>query len=60
MDHKVIETPCVAICRQEDGRCLGCGRTTEEVTEWFNYTDHERKIVMERLEKEFDIDDLFD
>ena len=54
----MILSPCVAICRQEDGVCIGCGRTKEEVTEWFDYTDNERKIIMERLEGE--IRDLFD
>lgn len=58
MDN-IIETPCVSICRQEGGRCVGCGRTTEEVTKWFDYTDDERKTIMERLEKDFNIDDLF-
>ena len=57
---ELIETPCVAICRTENGTCIGCGRTVEEVTKWWDYTDHERKIVMERLEKDFNIDDLFD
>jgi len=55
----MIETPCVSICRQEGGRCVGCGRTTEEVTNWLNYTDDERKTIMERLEKDFNINDLF-
>ena len=55
----MILSPCVAICRTENGICIGCGRTVEEVTKWFDYTDHERKIVMERLEKDFNIDDLF-
>ena len=56
---ELTETPCVSICAVENGTCIGCGRTVEEVTKWFDYTDHERKIVMERLEKDFNIDDLF-
>jgi len=47
-----IETPCITICAVEKGICVGCGRTVEEVTKWLDYTDHERKSVMERLEKE--------
>jgi len=31
----------------------------EEVTKWSDYTDDERKTIMERLEKDFNIDDLF-
>ena len=48
----MIETPCVSICRQEGGRCVGCGRTTEEVTKWANYSDEERRTIMNRLEQE--------
>jgi len=47
-----IETPCITICAVEKGICVGCGRTVEEVTKWLDYTDHERKSVMERSEKE--------
>jgi len=42
----------MAICRQVDGKCIGCGRTQEEVIEWYNYTDEERQLIMERLEQE--------
>ena len=53
----MIETPCIAICRQENNRCVGCGRTTEEISKWWNYTDAERASIMERLDQE--TDDLF-
>jgi uncharacterized protein len=56
---KEIETPCVAICRTDsEGVCIGCGRTQEEIAEWWDYTDSERKTIMDRLQKE--INDLFD
>ena len=54
---ELIETPCVAICRTENGICIGCGRTVEEITEWWEYTDKQRQTVMDRLEKE--TNDLF-
>jgi len=60
MMSQSVETPCMAICRTENEVCIGCGRTTEEIEKWLDYTDNERKTVMERLEKDFDIDDLFD
>lgn len=53
MENKIIETPCISICRQDNGRCVGCGRTMEEIAGWFDYTDAERRSIMERLEKEF-------
>lgn len=48
----MIETPCVSICRQENGRCIGCGRSMEEISNWYSYSDKERRTVMERLEQE--------
>ena len=48
----MIETPCVSICRQENGSCIGCGRTMEEITQWMNYTDEQRRQIMERLEND--------
>ena len=55
---ELIKTPCVSICGMDNGICVGCGRTTEEVSEWINYTDEQRTTIMERLEKE--INELFD
>ncbi len=56
---KEIETPCVAICRTDsEGVCIGCGRTQKEIAEWWDYTDSERKTIIDRLQKE--INDLFD
>ena len=54
-----VETPCMAICRTENGVCIGCGRTTEEIEKWLDYTDNERKIIMKKLESSFDDLDLF-
>lgn len=36
---------CVKVCEYEDDQriCRGCGRTAEEITEWF-YANKERKI----------------
>ena len=47
-----IQSPCVSICGMDNGICVGCGRTSEEVSEWLNYTDEQRTTIMERLEKE--------
>ena len=38
-----IESPCQKICVLQDGICLGCGRTSDEITEWFTASD-DRKI----------------
>ena len=33
----------------EDGKCLGCGRTRDEIAKWRNFSDEERLDVMKRL-----------
>jgi predicted Fe-S protein YdhL (DUF1289 family) len=41
----------------ETGKCIGCGRTNEEIVKWIDYTPEERKTIMDRLEQE--INDQF-
>lgn len=47
----MIETPCVKICTLDAraGRCLGCGRTLDEIARWGAMTAAERAAVMDRL-----------
>lgn len=42
-------TPCKRICRLQDGFCVGCKRTEEELSNWFWYSDEEKLIIMEAL-----------
>jgi predicted Fe-S protein YdhL (DUF1289 family) len=42
-------TPCIRVCRLHDGSCIGCKRTEEEISNWFWYTDDQKKTVMEIL-----------
>ena len=52
MKQSKVESPCISICRYENEVCVGCGRTVEEVTEWYNYTDKQKQKIIDRLEKE--------
>jgi len=47
-----ISSPCVSICEVEQGRCIGCGRTQEEITDWRDYSEKTRLEIMDRLERE--------
>jgi predicted Fe-S protein YdhL (DUF1289 family) len=42
-------TPCVRLCRLEDGVCIGCKRTTEEISKWFWMDDKEKMTIMDNL-----------
>jgi hypothetical protein len=44
-----MQSPCEKICVMENGYCLGCNRTQEEIANWSNYTDDERESIMEQL-----------
>ena len=48
-----IKSPCVKICSLEDGVCIGCGRTQDEIREWIIMTDNQREEIMERLKTTF-------
>lgn len=52
MKQSQIESPCISVCRYENEVCVGCGRTVEEVVEWYNFTDEQKQTVLNRLEKE--------
>lgn len=45
-----VESPCVNICLiEEEGYCIGCGRTGDEIMEWL-YADNDRKLeILERI-----------
>ena len=46
-----MESPCIKICTYdpEKGLCRGCGRTLEEIGDWYCMSDEERRAVMEKL-----------
>jgi len=47
----MIESPCIKICTLDvrAGRCLGCGRTVEEIARWSTMSAAERAHVMAEL-----------
>ena len=44
-----IKSPCVKICKLENGLCIGWGRNQDEIREWVIMTDSQREAIMERL-----------
>ncbi len=44
-------SPCVAICRLDPvtRRCIGCGRTMDEIAAWPDLDDEERRRILDRL-----------
>jgi predicted Fe-S protein YdhL (DUF1289 family) len=48
-----ISSPCIRVCTldQATGLCLGCGRTSEEITRWYRLTEEERLAIMAVLDE---------
>ncbi len=44
-------SPCILICSIDidTGYCFGCGRTRNEIAGWMDYSDTERRELMEVL-----------
>ena len=45
----MISTPCIKVCKLIGNRCVGCGRTFNQISNWLNYTESKRKRIMEKL-----------
>ena len=52
MKKSPIESPCISVCRYENEVCVGCGRTVDDITNWYNMTDDEKQAVLNRIEKD--------
>ena len=46
-----MQTPCVKMCVLDVDLelCAGCGRTLDEIADWANFSDAERRLVMAEL-----------
>ncbi|TJZ77584.1 DUF1289 domain-containing protein [Chitiniphilus eburneus] len=45
-----VPSPCVALCRlDEDGVCVGCRRTVDEIAAWSGMDDDAKAAVWQRL-----------
>jgi predicted Fe-S protein YdhL (DUF1289 family) len=45
-----VGSPCISVCRMgADGLCEGCWRNLDEIAEWSDFDDAERRAVWRRL-----------
>jgi uncharacterized protein len=46
-----MQTPCTKICTLDahKERCIGCGRTLDEIARWASMGDDERATIMAEL-----------
>lgn len=52
MLFRSVPTPCIGICSTTYGDtvCRGCRRYLPEVIEWNRYSDHEKRLIWQRLD----------
>ena len=41
----MIESPCIGICTMDEGKCIGCFRSSEHIMNWLYYNDKKRKVI---------------
>ncbi len=49
-DINVI-SPCIRQCKIENGSCIGCKRTQEEISKWLWLTNEERQLLMDQIKQ---------
>lgn len=51
-----VKSPCNGICTIGVGydACIGCGRSTNEITCWLSYSDERREEIMQECHKRLD------
>ncbi|MBL8478312.1 MAG: DUF1289 domain-containing protein [Sterolibacteriaceae bacterium] len=46
MAKAAVESPCINICKMEDGLCIGCFRTLDEIACWANVDDDGKRLIL--------------
>ncbi|MDT8321124.1 MAG: DUF1289 domain-containing protein [Xanthomonadales bacterium] len=55
MPEDLSNSPCIGICTMgQDGYCLGCFRTLDEIMHWLSFTESEKKRIIETLPQRVD------
>ena len=50
MPEDTINTPCIGVCTVGDqGLCLGCFRSMDEITHWLSFSQDEKNEIMQQL-----------
>ena len=44
-----ISTPCTRKCKLINDHCVGCGRSWQQIRDWFSYKENQRLAIMSDL-----------
>ncbi len=53
-----MRSPCVGVCTLENDVCIGCYRTSEQITNWLSYTNKEREYIMKESKPALATEDI--
>ena len=54
-----MNSPCIKECRLDSNDiCKGCGRTVEQITNWWDFTNQQRDDIMNNLELKVRLENL--
>ncbi|MBI3094853.1 MAG: DUF1289 domain-containing protein [Rhodocyclales bacterium] len=42
----MVDSPCINVCKMEEGLCAGCFRTLDEIARWANIGDDEKRLIL--------------
>ena len=43
---EAVASPCINVCRMEEGLCAGCFRTIDEIARWANSGDADKRLIL--------------
>jgi predicted Fe-S protein YdhL (DUF1289 family) len=50
MQQQTAKSPCIGICKyNQDNLCVGCKRSSAEISSWINYSNTMKQAVLEDL-----------
>mgnify|MGYP001286995403 FL=1 len=44
----MIDSPCIGVCTLINKQCIGCTRTSDEISNWLFYDDNDRNEITKR------------
>ena len=44
-----VPSPCILVCRIDNGYCAGCLRTVDEIRDWMIMSEYEQKKLLHEL-----------
>ena len=45
-DTAVVISPCINVCKMEQGLCVGCFRTIDEIALWGSVGDEDKRLIL--------------